>query len=384
MSVEHKPPPPGSEPRDRLRIAVVGTGLLGERHARFWGQQDDVDLVGLIDLDILRATSVAERLAGTFGVPRPPVFTSLDELLESTGADAVSVATPDFAHRDPVVRALEAGLHVLVEKPLAMTTDDAKVMTDAARRAGRSLMVNHSMRWIPRYRAIHDAIRTGQWGKMVVAHSAKSDVIHVPTEMLRWASRTSAAYFLTAHDLDLVRWFAGDRIVRVYAQGARGVLDRHGLDAYDAIQSSVTFANGSIASFEASWIHPNTYPSFTDDYMHVICENGVAYLDRGREGTEVLKQTGCVIRSTAPSTSKMDGSMGRSDTHSNTSPIASGRASSRSPQHVASWGLSVRWKQSTVHSRAECPRSLMMQPETDQQSARTLGNRANYGRGERI
>ncbi len=289
MSVKHQPPPPGSKNRAQLRIAVVGTGLLGERHARFWGQQDDVDLVGLIDLDIQRAANAAERLAGAFGIPRPPVFTSLDGLLESSGADAVSVATPDFAHRDPVVRALEAGLHVLVEKPLAMTTDDAKAMTDAARRAGRSLMVNHSMRWIPRYRAIHDAIRTGQWGKMVVAHSAKSDVIHVPTEMLQWASRTSAAYFLTAHDLDLVRWFAGDRIVRVYAQGARGVLDRNGIDAYDAIQSSVTFANGSIASFEASWIHPNTYPSFTDDYMHVICENGVAYLDRGREGTEVFE-----------------------------------------------------------------------------------------------
>ncbi|RLT58382.1 MAG: hypothetical protein DWI71_03025 [Chloroflexi bacterium] len=145
MSVKHQPPPPGSKNRAQLRIAVVGTGLLGERHARFWGQQDDVDLVGLIDLDIQRAANAAERLAGAFGIPRPPVFTSLDGLLESSGADAVSVATPDFAHRDPVVRALEAGLHVLVEKPLAMTTDDAKAMTDAARRAGRSLMVNHSM-----------------------------------------------------------------------------------------------------------------------------------------------------------------------------------------------------------------------------------------------
>ena len=272
-----------------LRIAVVGTGLLGERHARFWGQQDDVELVGIVDLDLGRATSAAERLATTFGIPRPPVFMSLETLLTATGADAVSVATPDFAHRDPVVQALNAGLHVLVEKPLAMTTADAFVMTDAARRAGRWLMVNHSMRWIPRYRAIHDVIRTGEWGQMVVAHSAKSDVIHVPTEMLRWASRTSAAYFLTAHDLDLVRWFAGDRIVRVFAQGARGVLDRRGIDAYDAIQTAVTFANGSIASFEASWIHPNTYPSFTDDYMHVICEQGVAYLDRGREGSEVFE-----------------------------------------------------------------------------------------------
>ena len=289
MNFAHHPRPMGSEAGVPLRIAVVGTGLLGERHARFWGQQDGVELVGLVDVDFPRATTAAQRLAGTAGIPKPPVFTSLDDLLASSRADAVSVATPDFAHRDPVVRALEAGLHVLVEKPLAMTTDDAKVMTEAAGRAGRWLMVNHSMRWIPRYRAIHDAIRTGEWGQMVVAHSAKSDVIHVPTEMLRWASRTSAAYFLTAHDLDLVRWFAGDRIVRVYAQGARGVLDRNGIDAYDAIQSSVMFANGSIASFEASWIHPNTYPSFTDDYMHVICENGVAYLDRGREGTEVFE-----------------------------------------------------------------------------------------------
>ena len=85
MSVKHQPPPPGSKERAQLRIAVVGTGLLGERHARFWGQQDNVDLVGLIDLDIPRATSAAQRLAGTFGIPRPPVFTSLDARPDAMG-----------------------------------------------------------------------------------------------------------------------------------------------------------------------------------------------------------------------------------------------------------------------------------------------------------
>jgi predicted dehydrogenase len=153
--------------------------------------------------------------------------------------------------------------------------------------AKRIVMVNHSMRWIPRHREIRSAI-ANEIGPVVVAHSAKSDVISVPTTMLSWAGRSSPAWFLTAHDLDLVRWFADDRIVRVWAQGSRRLLFARGIDTWDAIQASVTFARGAIATFESSWVHPETYPALTDDYMHVIGEGGVAYLDRGRETLEVF------------------------------------------------------------------------------------------------
>jgi predicted dehydrogenase len=185
------------------------------------------------------------------------------------------------------------GAHVLVEKPLATSSADAQAIADAGASAGRLVMVNHSMRWIPRHREVYaSTTETGDVGPVVVAHSVKSDVASVPTSMLRWAEQSSPAWFLTAHDLDLVRWFARDRVTKAWAQGSRRVLKARGVNTWDAIQASVSFRGGAIATFESSWIHPETYPSLTDDYMHVIGDRGVAYLDRGRESLEVYGPRG--------------------------------------------------------------------------------------------
>ena len=269
-----------------IRVAVVGAGILGSRHARFWAQQPTSQLVAVVDVEQRRAEEVAARWRTGAGMG-PSAYTDIETMLRQQRPDAVSVATPDFAHRDPCLAALAGGAHVLVEKPLATTASDATAIADAARAADRIVMVNHSMRWIPRHREIHEAIATDV-GPVVVAHSVKSDCISVPMTMLGWADRSSPAWFLTAHDLDLIRSFTNDTVTRVWAQGSRRVLTSRGIDTWDAIQASVTFAGGAIATFESSWIHPESYPALTDDYMHVIGERGVAYVDRGRESLEVF------------------------------------------------------------------------------------------------
>jgi len=262
----------------------VGVGLLGERHARFWAQQPDAELVGVADARRERADEVAQRWGA------PVAARSVEELIERARPDAVSVATPDFLHREPVVAALGAGVHVLCEKPLAMTTEDARAMLDAARRSGRTLMVNHSMRWIPHYAAIKRQVAGGELGEVVAAHSFKADTLYVPTGMLAWASRTTPAYFLTAHDLDLVRWFADDEVEEVYAQSASMVLRARGVDTPDVVQASVRFRRGCVAQFEASWILPDTFPALTDNYMHVFGSKKAVYLNRGPEALETFDE----------------------------------------------------------------------------------------------
>ncbi len=268
------------EDAEKLRIGVIGVGLLGERHTRFWAQQPDVELVAVADGRLDRA----QEVAGRWNVPA--AYQSAEELIERARPDAVSVATPDFVHREPVVAALQGGAHVLVEKPLALTTEDARAMIAAAERADRRLMVNHSMRWVPSYSVLKSSIVAGELGEPVSAHSSKSDTIYVPTQMLSWASRSTPAYFLTAHDYDLVRWFFDDEAVEVYAQGAWRVLKGRGIDTPDVVQTSVRFRGGAVASFEASWILPNTFPALTDNYMHVFGSSGSVFLDRGRESVE--------------------------------------------------------------------------------------------------
>jgi predicted dehydrogenase len=271
----------------KLRMAVAGVGLLGERHARFWSQQPDAELVGVVDTRQERAAAVAEK----WGAPH--ACTSIDELMEQAGADApqaISIATPDFVHREPVLAALAADLHVLVEKPLAMSTDDARAMIAAADKANRILMVNHSMRWIPFYASLKRSIESGEVGEVISAHSFKADTLYVPTTMLAWSNQTTPAYFLTAHDLDLVRWFADEEVEEVYAQGASRVLKSRGIDTPDVVQSSVRFAGGCVATFEASWILPDTYPAYTDSYMHIFGSKSAVYLNRGPEATEMFEE----------------------------------------------------------------------------------------------
>lgn len=273
-------------PSERLRIAVIGVGLLGERHARFWAQQADVELVAVADTNIDRAALVAN----TWHAPKS--YPDLNHMIAGERLDAVSVATPDFAHREPVIAALDAGLHVLVEKPLALSSEDARAMIAAAKRGGRLLMVNHSMRWIPQFALLKKAIQRGEMGELLATHSVKADTLYVPTEMLSWSADSSPAYFLTAHDLDLVRWWMDDEVEEVYAQSVSRVLRGRGLNTPDVIQASVRFRNGAISTFESSWVLPNTFPSLTDSYMHVIGSTSTVFFDRGRETQETFTEQG--------------------------------------------------------------------------------------------
>ncbi len=269
---------------ERLRIGVIGVGLLGERHARFWAQQADVDLVAVADARAERAEEVAQKWSV------PASYASAEALVERERPDAVSVATPDFAHREPVVAALAAGAHVLVEKPLALTTEDARAMVTAAERSGRLLMVNHSMRWSPPFASLKRSIQAGELGDVIATHSVKADTVYVPTQMLSWAAHSTPAYFLTPHDLDLVRWWLDDEVEEVYAQAARGVLKARGVDTPDVVQASVRFRRGAIGTFESSWILPNTFPALTDSYMHIIGSKATVFLDRGPEALETFTE----------------------------------------------------------------------------------------------
>ena len=120
-----------------IRVAVVGMGLMGMLHARILQHIRDVQVVAAVDINPERLSEV-ERALGI------PTFHSLDEVLEAV--DAVSVTLPDHLHVDACSRALRAGKHVLVEKPLATTADDAGRILDA-QVSPNQLMVGHLLRF---------------------------------------------------------------------------------------------------------------------------------------------------------------------------------------------------------------------------------------------
>jgi predicted dehydrogenase len=255
---------------------VIGVGLLGERHARVWSEIPGARLVGVADANSERA----EQVGGRLGVA---AYTDAATLLDRPDLSAVSIATPDHLHTQSVLAALRAGKHVLVEKPLATDLDEAEAMVVAARDAGRVLMVNYSQRFVPEFNWAKKQIADGVIGRPMIVRSLKDDQISVPTEMLRWAAETSPIFFMTSHDLDLVRWYLEDEVETVYAQEASGVLRARGIDVHDGVEVVARFRGGAVATFHSSWIHPAGFPGLTDSWLQIIGSDGVLSLGRARE-----------------------------------------------------------------------------------------------------
>lgn len=168
-----------------LRAGVVGVGAMGKNHARLYSELHDVDLVGVSDLDRAQASRVAE----TYGTePR-----SLETLLEA--CDVATVAVPTMAHHETVGACLDAGVHVLVEKPIAETIEQGRDLAARAREAGVVLQVGHIERFNPAVQTLHELI-------------TDLDVIAIEAERLGppvdRMGEDSVAIDLMIHDIDVV------------------------------------------------------------------------------------------------------------------------------------------------------------------------------------
>ena len=179
----------------KVGVAVIGTGLLGARHARVYNEMPNAELVAVMDVQAERAKAVADK----YGVAS---YTSYSDLLSNSDVEAVSVATPDHLHRDAVVACFEGGKHVLTEKPLSTKVEDAEAMLRAASGTGLSFMVNFSQRFVAEYAWIKRTIEAGHIGTPLMVQSLKHEQISVPTGMIRsWSSETSPIFFMTSHDM---------------------------------------------------------------------------------------------------------------------------------------------------------------------------------------
>lgn len=269
-----------------LRVGIVGAGIMGEWHSRVYQMHPDIQIVAVCDGNQERARALAEK----FQIPQ--VFSTHTELLAGADLDLVSVCTPDFAHAVPTIDAANAGKHVLVEKPLAVTVEDAQAIVAAASANRVKVMAQFSHRWVPAYRQTKNLLASGEHGEPLMAYARKNDPIFVPTEMLNWAARSTPSWFLSSHDIDLVCWFFESEPVEVYAMAARKVLVQQGIHTNDAAQALVRFANGAFATFEACWTYPNTWPTMPDSFIEVVTTSSVVHLDRKVEQVELSSPQG--------------------------------------------------------------------------------------------
>jgi predicted dehydrogenase len=265
---------------DPIRFGVVGLGTMGAAHAQTLATHPSVRVTAVTSLD----DPVTRRVADQVGARPLPAW---EPLVADPEVDAVLVATPDHLHTEVAVGAAEAGKAVLVEKPLATSSADAARIVTAVREAGvvASVLFNH--RWLPAYAQARETIEAGGLGAPVVGYARKNDRIYVPTQMLAWAAGTTPAWFLSSHDIDLMNWFFDDRPTEVFATAVNQKLRGMGIETPDAIQAQVRYAGGAVATFEACWVYPDTFPTMTDSFVEVVGTDGVIHLDRKSEQLEI-------------------------------------------------------------------------------------------------
>ena len=266
-----------------FKFGVIGTGIMGKAGGNILQRLDGVEVTALADPSANNLRDAATEL----GVSA--TYACYQEMLEREELDAVYVATPDQYHRAPVIDALEAGCHVVVEKPMATRQDDAEAICAAVEKTGKKFQIDFNHRWLAPYHKVKAMIDAGDLGEPVIGYARKNNPILVPTTMLAsWAKDSTPAWFMSSHDIDLMTWWFGARPVEVYARGIKRVLAARGLDTYDGIQSLVTYDGGQFATFEAAWIYPNTSPYMPDSFMEVIGTNGTTHIDRQAEAIDAI------------------------------------------------------------------------------------------------
>ena len=233
-------------------------------------------LVGVWDEDAGRASAVAKPV-GT------RAFDDLDELLGRV--DGVVVASANSRHRRLVEVAAEAGVHILCEKPLATTVDDARAIVSACARAGVRLMTAFPVRWSPAAEALESAVRSGALGTPVFLEGVNTGTM--PNVHAAWfvdpvLSGGGAVTDHVVHLADLFRWILGSEVVEVYAVANRILQER-----FAAVETgglvSMRFASGVSATIDCSWSKPRSYPTWGGLSVQAIGTGGAFGIDAFRQ-----------------------------------------------------------------------------------------------------
>lgn len=258
---------------DCINFGIIGCGAISEKHGQAMSQVEGARLVAVADVIEERARVFASKY-----LPKPDkVYLDYRCMLDDPDVHAVIVATPSGLHAKMGIDVLDAGKHVLIEKPLALTSRDAQSLIDKAKAVGKCLGTVHPNRYYPTSQLAHQAIQRGRLGKL--SHVVAS---------LRW-NRTQAYYdeapwrktrsmdggvlFNQAwHAIDLMFWLAGSSVAEV-----RGMADRrlHDIETEDVALAVIRFVDGTLGLVEAT---TNVYPRNLEQTVSVFGATGTIVL----------------------------------------------------------------------------------------------------------
>ncbi len=240
-----------------LKVAVIGVGSMGSNHARVYSEMSDARLVAVADSRQQAADSAARRW-GT------RAYTDFREMLDKERPDAISIAVPTALHEQVATAALEAGVHILVEKPIASTPEAGQRLIDCARKANRQLMVGHIVRFNPAIQELKKRLADGMLGRIFQIHCRR--IGPFPSRI----QDVGVVVDLAPHDIDIMRYLTGMNPLRAYAE----IEQRLHTDHEDLLLGLLRFPDNISGGMEINWLTPTKVREVT-----VLGERGMFRVD---------------------------------------------------------------------------------------------------------
>jgi predicted dehydrogenase len=258
----------------QLNVGVIGLGEIGAVHCDALLQIPQAKLLAVADIDEARAKQIAQQTGA-----QP--YQNYQELLAREDIDAVIIATPDHLHKEPCIHAAQAGKHILVEKPLAMTVEDCGAILGAVEKAKVKLMVGFTLRFLPQYQHAKASIEKGELGNLISLFARRTNL---SSQSQRLKGRTGVLFFLGIHDFDVLRWMVGAEAKEIYCISAKH--DRSPYAVEDETFTTIRFENGVIACAHIGWCVPEGHPTGFDFKLDITGTSGLLNLDMVRQGVE--------------------------------------------------------------------------------------------------
>jgi predicted dehydrogenase len=259
----------------QLGIAVVGSGRIGTLRARLAAKHPAVRFVAVSDRD----PAHAQKLAALSGAH----FHSADNdaVIAHPDVDAVFVSTPEGEHAAPVVRALELGKAVLVEKPLALSLNDAEAIINTLKRTGGTLRVGYSRRFKECFLRAKEQMVQGRLGRVSGGLARVYNSRAQTFAILKRDPHATPVLDVLTYYVDLMCWFLdGNKPVEVVARGQHGIFRDAGYSAHDVTWAIVTFADGAVVNFGISYALPANYPTQgQSDRVELLGTEGTMIID---------------------------------------------------------------------------------------------------------
>jgi predicted dehydrogenase len=261
--------------QDHVGIAVVGAGRIGTLRARLAAKHPAVRFLAVSDRDPARAHALAEAAGADVHSG------SNEEVIAHPQVSAVIVSTPEQQHTQPILKALELGKPVLVEKPIGFSLREADQILDTLHATKGELRVGYSRRYKECFLRAKEQMLQGRLGKVVGGMARVYNSRAQAFAILKRDPHATPVLDVLTYYVDLMCWFLdGNRPVEVVARGQDGIFKEAGYGAQDVTWAILTFADGAVISLGISYALPARYPTLgQSDRVELLGSEGTMIID---------------------------------------------------------------------------------------------------------